>query len=414
MKRITKLPNFLCDTWWFALTQRISDIQFEKMAKLRASQGFTAIQLVVGIPPEVGPENQSALSQVGSAWSLKGVMNKNYLELARHRIQLLNSLGFMVIVYGAWGHQIEWLGVNKMKAWWRLIIKSLDKLNIIYCLTGEADIWIGEENKLLPDKSTDDFHLIKLRQFTHPKIAHLGWKIFNLAKRPLLKYKQKERMRKWSEVLRFVSSITRKPIIIHTTSTSSNEVVNNPQLLSAVTVQSGHSESSRQLLWKIPHKIISKHPKAVFINLEPWYEGIMNNFGRDDQIFAYWSSMMAGATAYCYGAHGLWNAGDGKFLTHWGKQTLDEALKLDTARLIGISHKLFINSNFQRYKQVEIETSGDRLIKISRSGSTSSVTYIPDVSNVKKIPKGKLFLPLKGCFTTAKPKRGSVVVIVTQ
>ena len=114
-----KLPNFLCDTWWFALTQRLSDSQFEKIARLRVKQGFTAVQLVVGIPPEVGPENPNAASSVGPAWKLNGELNIKYLEYAKHRIELLNSLGLTVIVYGAWGHQIEWIRVDKMKAWWR-------------------------------------------------------------------------------------------------------------------------------------------------------------------------------------------------------------------------------------------------------------------------------------------------------
>lgn len=53
-----------------------------------------------------------------------------------------------------------------------------------------------------------------------------------------------------------------------------------------------------------------------FINLEPWYEGINNSFFESDQIFAFWTSMLSGASAYCYGSHGIWDVGDGNFLAH--------------------------------------------------------------------------------------------------
>ena len=56
------IPNFLCDTWWYGLTRRLGNDDFEKLAKLRSEQGFNAVQLVVGIPPEIGPENPNAES----------------------------------------------------------------------------------------------------------------------------------------------------------------------------------------------------------------------------------------------------------------------------------------------------------------------------------------------------------------
>jgi hypothetical protein len=60
----SSIANFLADTWWFGLSQRMSKQDFEDLAALRAEQGFSAIQLVVGIPPEVGPENENAKLKV--------------------------------------------------------------------------------------------------------------------------------------------------------------------------------------------------------------------------------------------------------------------------------------------------------------------------------------------------------------
>lgn len=50
--RTGAIAGFLADTWWFGLSKRFSERSFKDLAALRADQGFSAIQLVVGVPPE--------------------------------------------------------------------------------------------------------------------------------------------------------------------------------------------------------------------------------------------------------------------------------------------------------------------------------------------------------------------------
>ena len=193
---------------------------------------------------------------------------------------------------------------------------------------------------------------------------------------------------------------------------TSEEAVNNPKLLDAITVQTGHSETTSRLLWELPLESVKKYKDKPFINLEPWYEGITGSFKTEDQLFAYWISMMAGAYAYCYGAHGIWNVGDGKFLAHWGKQTMDEAMKLKTPLLLGLSHKFFLSSNFANYSTVEVEEENGKLIKITRSNADGdTVSYIPDVSLARRLPEGSFFIPFSGEFVKNLPKSGQVVII---
>lgn len=405
--------RFLCDTWWYGLTQRVDDKKLEELAKLRVQQGFTTVQMVVGIPPEVGPENPSASSEVGPAWNLRGEFNQGYLQYSRDRVQHLNSLGLSTILYGAWGQQIEWLGEKRMKDWWSEIVKNFDDLDVMYCLSGESDIWVGEEKKLLPDRSTDELNAVRLMPFLHPRLVYMGKRLINMVNQSLNEGRKAERRNKWSRVLTHVSSLTDKPIFIHVLpNITSKEAVNNPKLLDAITVQTGHSDTTRRLLWELPLESVRQNPDKPFINLEPWYEGITGRFKTEDQLYAYWASMMAGAYAYCYGAHGVWNAGDGKFLAHWGKQTLGEAMKLKTPQLIGASHKLFIESGFAGYSQVEVEEKDGELVKISRSNNKGAmVTYIPDTSLVDELPEGDIFLPLRGELVKTSPRVGQVVII---
>ena len=405
--------RFLCDTWWYGLTQRVDDKKLEELAKLRVQQGFTTVQMVVGIPPEVGPENPSASSEVGPAWNLRGEFNQGYLQYSRDRVQHLNSLGLSTILYGAWGQQIEWLGEKRMKDWWSEIVKNFDDLDVMYCLSGESDIWVREEKRLLPDRSTDELNTVRLMPFLHPRLVYMGKRLINMVNQSLNEGRKAERRNKWSRVLTHVSSLTDKPIFIHVLpNITSKEAVNNPKLLDAITVQTGHSDTTRRLLWELPLESVRQNPDKPFINLEPWYEGITGRFKTEDQLYAYWASMMAGAYAYCYGAHGVWNAGDGKFLAHWGKQTLGEAMKLKTPQLIGASHKLFIESGFAGYSQVEVEEKDGELVKISRSNNKGAmVTYIPDTSLVDELPEGDIFLPLRGELVKTSPRVGQVVII---
>lgn len=409
-------PNFdrfLCDTWWYGLTQRVDDRRFEELARLRASQGFTTVQMVVGIPPEVGPENPNASSEVGPAWNLRGEFNQDYLRHSRERVEFLNSLSLSAVLYGAWGQQIEWLGEKRMKDWWSQIIENFDDLDVMYCLTGESDIWVGEEKKLLPDKSTGELNTVRLMPFLHPRLVYMGKRLLNMINQPLNEERKAERQSKWSRVLAYVSSMTNRPIFIHVLpSMTSEEAVNNPQLLDAITVQTGHSEETRKLLWELPLESTKENPYKPFVNLEPWYEGITGRFKTEDQLYAYWVSMMAGAYAYCYGAHGIWNAGDGKFLAHWGKQTMRKAMRLKTPSLLGTSHKFFLDSNFADYPQVEVEEKEGDLIKITRSENGGKfVTCMPDISVVDELPEGNVFSPTKGKLVKNIPKAGQVVII---
>lgn len=399
--------NFLADTWWYGLSQRLSEEDFKSLAQLRAKQGFSAIQLVVGVPPAVGPENDNTKSLVGFPWNLRGAFNQDYLRLARERIGYLNSLGLTAIVYGAWGYQIKWLGRDGMLKWWRQIIRALDSLDVIYCLTGEVDLWIGEEFKLLPDRSTDDF---VIRSYNIPR--RILRKIRRIIRRITTKHQTRKRQSDWSFILAEVSRLTERSLLIHKTTCLSQaglEFISNPDLLSAYTIQTGHSPKSRKDIWELPCRFLRENPNRRLINLEPWYEGIMGRFWLIDQLFAYWVSVLAGAAAYCYGAQGIWNVGDGNFLANWGKQTFEQAVALDTPRLIGLSHRQFRKQGGFK-GEVFCKTKGGHLITIGKRHGHKLIQFFPDVSKAKHVPKGKIWLPLKGTFTESLPKRGQVVI----
>ncbi|MGF1643792.1 MAG: DUF4038 domain-containing protein [Thiotrichales bacterium] len=407
------LEGLLIDTWWFGLTHRLSRRDFFDLAELRVRQGFNAVQLVVGVPPEVAPTHPDAASEVGVAWDLERRINEDYLELARDRIQRLNQLGLRVIVYGAWGMQIDWTDTAFMRRWWGRLVERLDDLNVVYCLTGESDLWAETPDLLLPDRSTDDLERIRKHGLLGEMWRRVGRKASRLGARlnPAKCNARERRRQSWGTVLADLAERTQHPIIVHTSGqTHSHSAVTHPDLLGAATAQTGHDYSARPHLWQLPQRLLTS-PDDRYINLEPWYEGIRESFGPEDQLFAYWVSMLSGACSHAYGAQGIWNVGDGRFLAHWGQQTFDEACWLVAPDLLGESHRFFLDSlGYDPQARSVVETDGDELLWVSRQGARGTLTFYPDTSRLAKIPRGEYLLPLESARAYRAPDAGPVVL----
>lgn len=408
-KMLRSFPPFLADTWWYGMTKRLSDNDFELLVMRREEQGFNAAQIVVGIPPEAGVKNENAKSIKGIAWDLEGIINYQYLEFVRERVKFMNAHNIMAIVYGAWGHQIEWIDKEKMCKWWKAIVDYLDEFNVIYCLTGESDLWVEPfmARRLLPNKTTKD--IISKNRYVQRIERYLYYKFVKDNKNNNWHEIRKE---KWSYVLEYLSSITEKPIIIHTTpSIDGIGAVNCPDLLAANTFQTGHNINAESNIWMWPIKSIESNINKPVINLEPWYEGIFDDFYKEKQMKAFWLSLASGASALCYGAHGIWNVGDSIFLSQWGKQTFMQALELETPKILGKSFELLKKEGVFSWKQVNSLTENDELLALTRSSSDGKkLIYIPDVKKCSSIPEGRYLNIDNVEFCNQKPCSGQLVV----
>lgn len=422
MTTAPKMEELLIDTWWFGLTARLSEAAFLNLARQRKAEGFDAIQLVAGIPPEVAPNHPNAASNVGPAWTLTkpygAKINRDYVRLAARRVQQLNAMGLTVVIYGGWGMQIEWTGVRFMEQWWETLISALDALDVIYCVTGEVDLWTSMPNILLPDKSTDNLRGSRpVKTNSARRLAEkIAAKAFRLRMKLLNPNVDAQRKQKWGKVLQHMRRLTSRPIIVHPggqPDTYSGALIEHAEHLAAITVQTGHSQKIRNALWQLPLKHISKRTDR-FINLEPWYEGIRNDFWAEDQLFAYWCSILAGACSHAYGAHGLWNVGDGKFLSHWGKQRFAEAKALKTPALLGQSHQFWKETQgFSAEAETIIKEHEGTLVEIQRRDNAGVLTYIPRIESSDYQPNSgneAFFKPLRGNVCPALPEAGPVVI----
>lgn len=405
--------DLFVDTWWYGLTSQWTEEEFMKAAKLRKEQGFNAIQFVVGVPPEVGPSHPSAESDAGFPYDLNGKINEDYLELARDRIKKLNDLGLKTIIYGAWGYQIDWFGVEWMKDWWGKVVEYTKDTDSIYSLTGESNLMIGMEKKLWPNKSNDDL-LGFLPDGIRTPVMLFGAqsKEFKWFMEKVNSGDKQERIDAWSDVLKYLYGITNKPLIIHpSVGEISENVVNDPQFLSAVTSQTGHEGLNDGIL-ELPLKL-KEHFNKPFVDLEHIYEGITDKFYGNSQLLAYWLSVIAGADGFFYGAQGIWQLGNGNFIRHWGRQTWQQAFELETPNLLSKSNEVWKN-----YKASILEgeifyiTGKEGLVAIGRKSSDGkkSIIFYPDS---RFMPKGfsKYYLPETGEFVREHPEKGQAVAI---
>ncbi|MEM6338223.1 MAG: DUF4038 domain-containing protein, partial [Bacteroidota bacterium] len=329
----------------------------------------------------------------------------------RIRLESLRKAELRPVVYGGWGHQIDWMGAEFFIEWWSRLVEAFDELDPVYCLTGELDLWLGEAGKVWPDLDTGDLARSQLLTRRLPSIDLMltfARQVHGVWKRLSGQGKLDERIRQWSAVLAQLRAMTERPLIVHTTTRRlAREAVLHPEYLAAETAQTGHMESARRRLWTLPQNTAP----APFINLEPWYEGIRGHFHAEDQLFALWASRLAGASGHAYGAHGLWNAGDGQFLAHWGSQTLDEAIALDTPELLGASSRVIDewgSDPSEGRTPPRMGTAGGRLTALHRG----RLTFVPDASIVS--PRfERVWLPMTAEWADTWPQAGLAVAVTT-
>lgn len=143
------------------------------------------------------------------------------------------------------------------------------------------------------------------------------------------------------------------------------------------TVHTGHHEGARDEIWRLPFEHYRTEPDVPFANLEPWYDGIRDSFRGEDQFFAYAASMLAGASAHAYGAHGIWNVGDGRFLAHWGAQTFEEARASSAPAALGRAHRLFVEKDLARARpELQLDDEG-HLVEVRRRNHLGVARYVP-------------------------------------
>ena len=124
---------WLGDTWWMGLVKRLQwPADFQQLTADRRDKGFTVIQIVAGLYPDMPAFDERGLGDAGQPWEkLYARVRPEYFDAADLRIQHLVEQGLTPCILGCWGYHLPWLGTEKMKQHWRYLIARWGALPVV-------------------------------------------------------------------------------------------------------------------------------------------------------------------------------------------------------------------------------------------------------------------------------------------
>jgi Protein of unknown function (DUF4038)/Domain of unknown function (DUF5060) len=306
---------WLGDTWWMGLSKRLRwPSDFEKLAADRVNKGFTVVQIVAGLYPDMPQFDPRGANEAGFPWEPEYTrINPAYFDMADLRIQHLVDRGLAPCIVGCWGYYLPILGMARMKRHWRYLIARWGAHPAIWCLAGEGTM----PYYLSTDKDRD---------------------------RAIQKHG-------WTELAGYVRATDpfHHPITIHP-SDSARNTVDDASVLDFDMLQTGHGDRA-----SIPNTVklvtgsrATDPPMPVLVG-EVCYEGILEQSRQEVQRFMFWACMLSGAAGHTYGANGIWQVntaqqpyGPSPHGRSWGDTPWDVASELPGSRQLGMSKALLM------------------------------------------------------------------------
>jgi hypothetical protein len=308
---------WLGDTWWMGLCKRWSwPDDFKLMTADRVAKGFTVIQIVAGLYPDMPPFDERGANEAGFPWEKDFTrINPAYFDMADLRIQWLARSGLVPCIVSCWGYFLPLMGVEKMKQHLRNMIARWGAYPVIWCLAGEA---------------------------TMP---------YYLSKNP--EQDRQAQMDGWTEVGQYVRQVDpyHRLVTIHPTQVGRDQV-KDESVLDINMLQTGHGGYG-----SISNTIVSvtrersRQPVMPVLVGEVSYEGILHESTAEVQRLAFWASMLCGAAGHTYGGNGIWQVntrqkpfGASPWGGTWGSIPWEEVYRLPGSTQLGLAKGLL-----QRY-----------------------------------------------------------------
>ena len=100
---------WLGDTWWLGLVQRKGWglPEFRLLTEDRVAKGFTVIQIVAGLYPDLPPYDSRGFNEAGHPWEPEYArINPAYFDAADRRIEQLVEAGLVPCIVAAWGYHL--------------------------------------------------------------------------------------------------------------------------------------------------------------------------------------------------------------------------------------------------------------------------------------------------------------------
>lgn len=304
---------WLGDTWWMGLCQRLTWPRgFRTLTADRVKKGFTVVQIVAGLYPDMPAFDPRGANEAGFPWTEDyGRINPAYFDAADRRIQHLVNAGLMPCIVGCWGYFLPWLGVERMKKHWRHLIARYGAYPVTWCLAGEG---------------TMPYYLTKT------------WDA-----------DVQTQKKGWTELAAYVRATDpyAHPVTIHPSS-SARQCVEDPALLDFDMLQTGHGDrSSLPNTVKQVRTSYRAEPVMPVVEGEVCYEGIGAYCGPELQRWLFWACLLNGAAGFTYAANGIWQFntrqqayGPSPHGMTWGNTPWEDACQLPGSTHVGVAKRL--------------------------------------------------------------------------
>ncbi len=322
---------WLGDTWWMGLCHRLhwpDDVK--TLAADRKEKGFTVIQIVAGLYPDMHPFDPRGANEAGYPWETNYTsIRPAYFDAADQRLEYLVEQGLAPCIVGAWGYFMPWMGVEKMKAHWRYLIARYGAMPVVWCAAGEAN---------------------------------LPW---YLAKG--FPYDDRKQVHDWTEVMRFIRATDpfHRPLTIHPTGIgrlSARNATDDSALLDFDMLQTPHGQRGAvSPTVRTVRESYADKPVMPVINGEAAYEMLGDNLPTEWTRRMFWLCLMNGASGHTYGANGIWQVNRkgqphgpsptaGSPPTGYGVIAWDEAMNLPGSRQVALGKKLLEQFPWQNFQ----------------------------------------------------------------
>jgi hypothetical protein len=311
---------WLGDTWWMGLCNRLHwPEEFAELAADRRAKGFTVIQIVAGLYPDMPPFDARGANEAGFPWEKDYArIRPEYFDAADKRLDYLVQQGLAPCIVGAWGYFLPWLGVDKAKQHWRYLIARYGAYPVIWCVAGEANL---------------PWYLAKGFPYDDREVVH-----------------------GWTEVARSLraSDPFHRLVTIHPTGIgplNARHAIDDAALIDFDMLQTPHGERDAiaPTFKAVTHSYASL-PAMPTLDGEASYEMLMDRIRPEWPRAMFWLCMMNGAAGHTYGANGIWQCnrkeqphGKSPHGGTYGTISWDDAMRLPGSRQIGLA-KAFMMS----------------------------------------------------------------------
>ena len=345
---------WLGDTWWMGLTSRLDwPSGYQELTADRVGKGFTLVQIVAGLYPDMDPYDDRGVNEAGCAWErvngdaspgerplphagppgasreLVDMARPNvaWWDVADLKIAHLVDRGLVPCIVACWGYFMELAGEEVMRRHWDYIVARWGSYPVVWCLAGEA---LSRFYRTGAEWSQDD--------------VDAGERAQRAA---------------WTRVMHHVRDTDpfERPITIHP-SMYGHLMVDDPDALDVNMLQTGHfGVNSVATNANMIEEAVQREPPIPVIMSEGCYEGIRSSCYADVQRLLFYSTLLSGAYGLTYGANGLWQAaleggyGASPHGVSWGDPSWREAAALPGGVHVGVGMRLL-----RRYRWWEFAT----------------------------------------------------------